>query len=89
MCVTSATKLQVQDTGCGIPASDIPEHFFALYGARAAGESGREGLGLGLAIAKRICDHYGWTLPVQSELGHGTKVSVEFTRPRHLFEAGR
>lgn len=82
-------KLHVQDTGCGIPASDIPSIFLRFYRARAVAESGREGLGLGLAIVKRICDHYGWTLSVRSELGEGTTVSVEFTRPGHLFEAAQ
>lgn len=80
-------KLFVEDTGCGIPANDIPNIFLRFYRARAASESGREGLGLGLAIVKRICDHYGWTLAVQSQLGEGTTVSVEFVRPGHLFEA--
>lgn len=80
-------RLYVQDTGCGIPASDIPNIFLRFYRARAASESGREGLGLGLAIVKRICDHYGWTLAVKSELGQGTTVTVDFVRPWHLFEA--
>lgn len=82
-------KLFVEDTGCGIPASDIPNIFLRFYRARAAGESGREGMGLGLAIVRRLCDHYGWALAVQSEPGKGTTVCVEFTRPAHLFEAGR
>jgi len=82
-------QLYVEDTGCGIPASDIPNIFLRFYRARAASESGREGLGLGLAIVGRICEHYGWALGVQSALGQGTTVSVEFIRPGHLFEAGR
>jgi signal transduction histidine kinase len=80
-------KLYVEDTGCGIPASDIPNIFLRFFRARAASESGREGLGLGLAIVKRICDHYGWQLDVQSTIGKGTLVSVEFVRPGHLFES--
>ncbi len=82
-------QLYVEDTGCGILASDIPNIFLRFYRARAASESGREGLGLGLAIVGRICEHYGWALGVQSALGQGTTVSVEFIRPGHLFEAGR
>jgi two-component system NtrC family sensor kinase len=38
----------------------------------------RHGLGLGLAISKRIVDQLGGTITVQSELGRGTVFTMRF-----------
>jgi len=70
------TTFRVSDTGCGVPA-DMHEHIFDLYGA-----SGKEhGLGLGLAITRRIVqDHHG-TIAMRANTPRGT--IVEFTLPNH------
>ena len=44
----------------------------------SADTSQGEGLGIGLAIVKRICDHYGWTIDVDSTPGKGTTFHITF-----------
>jgi signal transduction histidine kinase len=70
-------KLQVIDTGPGIPEKVIPrifEPFFTTKGTTKKGEA--KGTGLGLAICKEIVDSHGGRIEVQSEMGKGTTFSV-------------
>lgn len=66
----------VADTGCGIPADDLPRIFERYWQAKATAHHGR---GLGLAIAKGIIEGHGGTLSVESQVGRGTTFS--FTLP--------
>jgi len=70
------TIIRVSDTGCGVPA-DAHDKIFDLYGM-----SGKEhGLGLGLAITRRIVqDHHG-TIAMRANTPRGT--IVECTLPNH------
>ncbi len=68
--------VSVSDTGLGI----APEHqdkvfdrFFRVDPARSAS---REGAGLGLAIARCLVERYDGTISLESELGHGTTVTI-------------
>ena len=64
-------KVEIIDSGSGIPA-DIKEKIFdAFYTTKPAGE----GSGLGLHISKKIIDKHNGTIDVQSEPGH-TKFTV-------------
>jgi signal transduction histidine kinase len=68
-----ALRLQVWDTGVGIPAheqSRIFEEFYQVPGSPSPQQ--RKGLGLGLAIVKRLADLMNAPLTMRSELGHGT-----------------
>ena len=70
-------KLQVIDTGPGIPEKVIPkifEPFFTTKGTTKKGEA--KGTGLGLAICKEIIDAHGGRIEVQSEMGKGTTFNV-------------
>ncbi len=67
----------VRDTGAGIPADELPR-VFDLFGpadrpdARAAG-----GLGVGLAVAKRVTEMHGGTVTVASDgAGQGAVFAV-------------
>jgi signal transduction histidine kinase len=42
-----------------------------------------EGLGIGLPIVKRICNHYGWKINVESQVGRGTTFRITFSSQRH------
>jgi signal transduction histidine kinase len=73
-------KVEVMDTGIGIPAEDLPhicEDFFRASNVEI------KGTGLGLSIAKRIVGTHGGRIWVESpcpETGKGSKFS--FTLPR-------
>jgi signal transduction histidine kinase len=63
--------LLVEDTGTGIAPQALPhvfERFYRAPGGRA------DGFGIGLAIVKKICDRYGWSIAVESGPGAGTRV---------------
>lgn len=66
----------VSDTGCGIPASQMPRLF--ERGSRTGTQSW-EGAGLGLFIAKTIVEAHGGRLWVDSDLGAGS--TFFFTLP--------
>jgi signal transduction histidine kinase len=70
-------KIQISDTGAGIPAqhlSRIFEPFFTTKGTARNGEP--KGTGLGLAICKEILDHHRGRIDVQSEPGRGTTFTL-------------
>lgn len=67
--------LELRDTGKGIAASELPFVFQRYYSGRFAdtsdsvADTARIRYGLGLAIAKRVCDMQGWELDVRSQRG--------------------
>ena len=63
-------RLEVEDTGKGIPAEDQPRVFERFYRSESA--RGVEGFGLGLAIAKRMVDLMGGEIGLRSEPGKGS-----------------
>jgi signal transduction histidine kinase len=60
----------VIDTGCGIPAEQLPKLFRPFHTTKTAGH------GLGLAITRKIVQAHGGTIGVQSEPGRGTKFTI-------------
>ncbi|SFE95612.1 HAMP domain-containing sensor histidine kinase [Nitrosomonas sp. Nm166] len=67
-------RLSVSDSGIGIEPAYLP----LLYERFFRGATQGEGLGIGLAIVKRICDHYGWLIEVDSTPGKGTTFHIIF-----------
>lgn len=71
--------LKIADTGMGIPAEDLPyifDRFYRVDKARARGQSGKGGAGLGLAIAKWIAQAHGGNIDVISKVGEGTTFTI-------------
>ena len=64
--------VEVQDTGSGIAAQDLPYVFERFYRADKSRARASGGAGLGLAIAREIAHAHGGTLTVQSEPGQGS-----------------
>lgn len=64
--------VQVADTGCGIPADDLPHIFERFYRVEKARQGDTVGAGLGLAIVKRILDLHGVEISVHSVPQAGT-----------------
>ncbi|SHH35573.1 sensor histidine kinase [Pollutimonas bauzanensis] len=70
-----ANAISFRDNGPGIPAEVLPLIFQRYYsaGRRDTGSDAPDARqedrrrGLGLAIAKQICDHHGWGLAVESD----------------------
>jgi signal transduction histidine kinase len=61
--------LRVEDSGSGIP----PEQQERIFQPFVRGPQARgEGLGLGLSLVKRICEHQGWQISVQPLLPRGS-----------------
>jgi two-component system phosphate regulon sensor histidine kinase PhoR len=68
--------VDVQDTGFGIPAADLPFIFNRFYRVREGKNIEMEGNGLGLAIVKSITEQHGGQIRVESEVDKGTSFSI-------------
>jgi signal transduction histidine kinase len=66
-------QVDVQDTGFGIPAADLPFIFDRFYRVRSGKNSEVEGNGLGLAIVKSIIENHGGQISVESEQDKGSR----------------
>jgi signal transduction histidine kinase len=83
-------EIEVSDRGVGISPEDLPRVCEPFYRADRSRTRATGGLGLGLALAKRIVDAHGGVLEIESALGHGTlariwlptSVASEGARPR-------
>jgi signal transduction histidine kinase len=65
-------RITVEDTGTGIPAERLP-HIFDDYVTTK-----RRGLGLGLAISRKMVEQMGGTIDVTSTVGVGTRFTIVF-----------
>ncbi len=70
---TSHLRLQVTDTGIGIPEAVLPMVFNRFY---QVGESAAQGTGIGLALTKELVEHMGGSISVDSRTGQGTTFEV-------------
>jgi len=70
-------RLQVTDSGRGIPPEALPHLFDRFYRADKARSREMGGSGLGLAIAKWIAEAHGGSIRVESAPGTGATVTVE------------
>ena len=66
-------RVQVGDTGPGIPAKVLPNIFQPFFTTK--GGTGR-GTGLGLSICKDIVEHHGGRIDVRSTVGKGTTFTL-------------
>ena len=70
-------RIQVIDTGPGIPEKLLPkifQPFFTTKGTAKKGEA--KGTGLGLAICKEIIEHHKGRIEVESTVGKGTTFNI-------------
>jgi signal transduction histidine kinase/CheY-like chemotaxis protein len=70
-------RLQVWDTGSGIAAENQSRVFEEFYQVETRDARTRQGLGLGLAIVRRLARLLGYPLRLNSKLGHGTVFSLD------------
>ena len=64
--------IEVADTGCGIPAERLESIFDDFVTTK------RRGLGLGLAISKKVVEQLGGTIAVTSQVGVGSTFTLQF-----------
>jgi PAS domain S-box-containing protein len=67
----------VCDFGTGIRPEEIPGLFKAFGQAQSGKGRNKQGIGLGLAITKKLIELHGGTIAVHSEWGKGTTVSFK------------
>ena len=73
--------VEVSDTGIGIPEEDVPHLFERFYRVDKSRSRETGGTGLGLPIVKTIADRYGATISVDSAVGRGTTIRIDFAAP--------
>ncbi len=71
-------RLSVQDTGCGIDAEKFANIFKPFYTTKTRGS------GLGLAVVDRIVKEHKGTIAVESEVGAGTRFTMELPAREHV-----
>lgn len=80
-----ACAVDVEDTGCGIPANILPRIFDPFFTTKGTGE----GTGLGLSVSLGIVERHGGQIHVDSEVGKGTVFTVSLPLGRDASVAGR
>jgi signal transduction histidine kinase/putative methionine-R-sulfoxide reductase with GAF domain len=70
-------RLEVEDQGNGIPEDKLPHVFERFYRVEDGSGVRSDGTGLGLAIVKGAVELHGGTIAVASDVGHGTRFTLE------------
>jgi signal transduction histidine kinase len=76
----SGVSLEVWDTGIGVDETELPKIFGEFYQVANPERDRNKGLGMGLAIVKRLSMLLGHELTVRSSLGHGSVFRVWLDR---------
>ena len=75
--------LHLIDTGCGMDEATLSKIFETFYSTK------RGGSGLGLPMTQKVIEAHGGTITVQTEVGRGTRFTIELPTPARLqAEAG-
>jgi signal transduction histidine kinase len=86
----TTVRVEVADTGHGIPADDLPFVFERFYrGGSTARDRASGGSGLGLSIVKAIVEAHGGRISVNSDAAGGTRFVIVFPcRPQPSLSRG-
>jgi two-component system, OmpR family, heavy metal sensor histidine kinase CusS len=72
----SSVRINVSDTGVGIPAEALPRVFDRFFRVDSSRSQGSGGTGLGLAIVQSIALLHGGNVEISSQMGQGTRVTL-------------
>jgi two-component system sensor histidine kinase/response regulator len=75
-------RIEVSDTGVGIPKERFDAIFEAFERIHPTGDSVPEGSGLGLTISRSLCSLMGYEISVESEVGKGSTFTIHLTDTR-------
>lgn len=78
----SMVQIRITDNGSGIHPEDMHHIFKRFYRSRFSKD--KQGIGLGLPLAKSIVEAHDGTIEVNSELGTGTTFILNFLIPTKL-----
>ena len=78
----SIVQIVVRDNGKGIHPEDLPHIFKRFYRSRFSKD--KQGIGLGLPLAKAIIEEHKGTIEVNSALNIGTTFTINFLNPTKL-----
>ncbi|MBJ6363664.1 ATP-binding protein [Paenibacillus sp. GCM10012307] len=76
----NSVRIDVKDKGMGIPEQEIPHLFERFYRVDGARSRATGGVGLGLAIAKRIVELHSGNIDVFSKPNQGTTIVLQFPK---------
>ncbi|MCX4253844.1 MAG: sensor histidine kinase [Bacilli bacterium] len=71
--------LEIYDNGIGISASDLPQVFDKTF-TGLNGRSNAKSTGMGLFIAKKLCEKLGHKIEIESKKNQFTKVIITFSK---------
>jgi len=72
----SGLRIEVRDTGVGIPAEALPRVFDRFFRLDTSRSQASGGTGLGLAIVQSIIQLHGGKVEIASQVGQGTRVTL-------------
>lgn len=78
-------KLYIQDSGIGIKESNLPRVFERGF-TGFQGRNDKKASGLGLYLCKNIFDKLGHLISIESTIGKGTTVCLDFTKKEIFIE---
>ncbi len=73
---SSTIRIEVSDTGVGIPAEALPKVFDRFFRVDSSRSQGSGGTGLGLSIVQSIVLLHGGNVEIASQPGQGTRVTL-------------
>lgn len=74
-------RFVVSDTGMGIPPDELDKVVTFGYRATNVRHMKTMGGGYGLTKALWVCNHYGGTMKIESEMGRGTRIELDIPLP--------
>jgi signal transduction histidine kinase len=80
-------QVEVADEGMGIDASDMPHLFTPFFRSDRSRARKTGGVGLGLALARRIVMAHGGSLTLESQPGVGTTARITLPSARDAEQA--